>query len=72
MDLDFHDVLLTPSDVLEHMFCGRFTYFERHLAHSRVPGAAGEGPARTGVACRAGGDQPIVPEEAAGSDGKED
>ena len=31
MDLDFHDVLLTPSDVLEHMFCGRFTYFERHL-----------------------------------------
>lgn len=32
MDLDFHDVLLTPSDVLEHMFCGRFTYFERHLA----------------------------------------
>jgi CRISPR-associated exonuclease Cas4 len=32
MDLDFHDVLLTPSDVLEHIFCGRFTYFERHLA----------------------------------------
>jgi CRISPR-associated exonuclease Cas4 len=32
MDLDFHDVLLTPSDVLEHVFCGRFTYFERHLA----------------------------------------
>src|SRR5437763_11541311 len=31
MDLDFHDVLLTPSDVLEHLFCGRFTYFERHL-----------------------------------------
>lgn len=32
MDLDFQDVLLTPSDVLEHVFCGRFTYFERHLA----------------------------------------
>ena len=32
MDLDFHDLLLTPSDVLEHVFCGRFTYFERHLA----------------------------------------
>ena len=32
MDLDFRDVLLTPSDVLEHLFCGRFTYFERHLA----------------------------------------
>src|SRR4051794_21413859 len=32
MDLDFHEVLLTPSDVLEHVFCGRFTYFERHLA----------------------------------------
>jgi CRISPR-associated exonuclease Cas4 len=32
MDLDFHDALLTPSDVLEHVFCGRFTYFERHLA----------------------------------------
>jgi CRISPR-associated exonuclease Cas4 len=31
MDLDFHDLLLTPSDVLEHLFCGRFTYFERHL-----------------------------------------
>ncbi|MHC5536995.1 CRISPR-associated protein Cas4 [Singulisphaera rosea] len=31
MDLDFHDVLLTPSDILEHLFCGRFTYFERHL-----------------------------------------
>jgi CRISPR-associated exonuclease Cas4 len=31
MDLDFHDVLLTPSDVLEHLFCGRFTFFERHL-----------------------------------------
>ncbi len=32
MDLDFQDVLLTPSDLLEHWFCGRFTYFERHLA----------------------------------------
>ena len=32
MDLDFHEVLLTPSDLLEHWFCGRFTYFERHLA----------------------------------------
>ncbi len=31
MDLDFNDVLLTPSDLLEHLFCGRFTYFERHL-----------------------------------------
>jgi CRISPR-associated exonuclease Cas4 len=31
MDLDFDDVLLTPSDILEHLFCGRFTYFERHL-----------------------------------------
>lgn len=31
MDLDFHELLLTPSDVLEHLFCGRFTYFERHL-----------------------------------------
>ena len=31
MDLDFRDVLLTPSDLLEHLFCGRFTYFERHL-----------------------------------------
>src|SRR3954447_11449708 len=31
MDIDFHDLLLTPSDVLEHLFCGRFTYFERHL-----------------------------------------
>lgn len=31
MDLDFHDILLTPSDLLEHLFCGRFTYFERHL-----------------------------------------
>ena len=31
MDLDFHDVLLTPSDLLEHLFCGRFTYFERNL-----------------------------------------
>ncbi len=32
MDLDFREVLLTPSDLLEHWFCGRFTYFERHLA----------------------------------------
>jgi CRISPR-associated exonuclease Cas4 len=32
MDLDFPEVLLTPSDLLEHWFCGRFTYFERHLA----------------------------------------
>ena len=31
MDLDFRDLLLTPSDILEHLFCGRFTYFERHL-----------------------------------------
>lgn len=31
MDLDFREVLLTPSDLLEHLFCGRFTYFERHL-----------------------------------------
>ena len=31
MDLDFHEVLLTPSDLLEHFFCGRVTYFERHL-----------------------------------------
>src|SRR3954470_14718531 len=31
MDLDFSELLLTPSDVLEHLFCGRFTYFERHL-----------------------------------------
>jgi CRISPR-associated exonuclease Cas4 len=31
MDLDFADLLLTPSDILEHLFCGRFTYFERHL-----------------------------------------
>ncbi len=31
MDLDFHDLLLTPSDILEHLFCGRFTYFEHHL-----------------------------------------
>ncbi len=31
MDLDFHDVLLTPSDLLEHLFCPRFTYFERNL-----------------------------------------
>lgn len=31
MDLDFNAVLLTPSDLLEHLFCGRFTYFERHL-----------------------------------------
>lgn len=31
MDLDFEGILLTPSDVLEHLFCGRFTYFERHL-----------------------------------------
>ena len=31
MDLDFHEPLLTPSDVLEHLYCGRFTYFERHL-----------------------------------------
>ena len=23
MDLDFHDLLLTPSDILEHLFCGR-------------------------------------------------
>jgi CRISPR-associated exonuclease Cas4 len=32
MDLDFDEVLLTPSEVLVHVFCGRFTYFERHLA----------------------------------------
>src|SRR3954469_1733974 len=31
MDLDFHEPLLTPSDILEHSFCGRFTYFERYL-----------------------------------------
>ena len=31
MDLDFHGPLLTPSDLLEHQFCRRFTYFERHL-----------------------------------------
>ena len=31
MDLDFREVLLTPSDLLEHLFCGRFTYFEQHL-----------------------------------------
>jgi CRISPR-associated exonuclease Cas4 len=31
MDLDFHEVLLTPIDLKEHMFCGRYTYFERHL-----------------------------------------
>ena len=28
MDLDFHGPLLTPSDLLEHQFCGRFTYFD--------------------------------------------
>src|SRR3954454_15904464 len=32
MDLDFHEALLTPSDVLEHLFCGRFIYLERPLA----------------------------------------
>ena len=31
MDLDFHDLLLRPSDLLEHLFCGRFTYFEHYL-----------------------------------------
>jgi CRISPR-associated exonuclease Cas4 len=31
MDLDFHDVLFTVSDVLEYLFCGRFTYFENYL-----------------------------------------
>lgn len=31
MDLDYNDVLITPSEILEHLFCGRFTYFERHL-----------------------------------------
>jgi CRISPR-associated exonuclease Cas4 len=31
MDLDFQDVLLKPTDLLEHAFCGRFTYFEHYL-----------------------------------------
>ncbi len=31
MDLDFNDVLFTVSDVLEHLFCRRFTYFEKYL-----------------------------------------
>jgi CRISPR-associated exonuclease Cas4 len=31
MDLDFDDVLFTVSDVLEHLFCPRFTYFEKYL-----------------------------------------
>lgn len=31
MDLDFRDVLFTVSDVLEHLFCPRFTYFENYL-----------------------------------------
>jgi CRISPR-associated exonuclease Cas4 len=31
MDLDFHDLLLTPSVILEHLFCPRFTYFEQYL-----------------------------------------
>lgn len=31
MDLDHHDVLFTVSDVLEHLFCRRFTYFERYM-----------------------------------------
>jgi CRISPR-associated exonuclease Cas4 len=34
VDLDFCEVLLTPSNLLEHLFCRRFTYFEQHL---RIP-----------------------------------
>ena len=55
MDLDFHDVLLTPSDVLEHMFCGRFTYFERHLALPEFQERR-EKVSADGRACRAGSD----------------
>ncbi len=31
MDLDQHDLLFTVSELLEHLFCPRFTYFERYL-----------------------------------------
>lgn len=31
MDLDFGGPLFTVSDVLEHAFCPRFTYFENYL-----------------------------------------
>lgn len=30
MDLDTHGILFTVSDVLEHLFCGRFTWFEKY------------------------------------------
>src|SRR4051794_35151103 len=31
MDLDFAEVLFTPSQVMEYLFCPRFTYFEEYL-----------------------------------------
>jgi CRISPR-associated exonuclease Cas4 len=31
VDLDVPGPLLTPSDLLEYLFCRRFTYFERYL-----------------------------------------
>ena len=30
MDLDFSGILLTVSDVLEHLYCPRFTWFEKY------------------------------------------
>ena len=30
MDLDFQGILFTASDVLEHLFCPRFTWFEKY------------------------------------------
>lgn len=34
MDLDFKVLLFTVTDLLEHLFCPRFTYFEKYL---RIP-----------------------------------
>ena len=64
--------LLTPSDVLEHMFCGRFTYFERHLALPEFQERREKVQRGRRAARGPGGDQPSVPEEAAGSVGKAD
>src|SRR5918997_416233 len=33
MDLDFHDLLLTPSDVLEKVFCGRALHAVREATN---------------------------------------
>ena len=72
MDLDFDDVLLTPSDILEHLFCGRFTYFERYLLLPEFQERREKVRRGRDLHTRPGGDQPGLPQETPRGDGQAD